>query len=153
MSLVDRSDRVREATKRQIIGGFMDAGAGDSNIVGTNCEHVSALMEDIKAQFNQRLEALQADVTASKNNQQQVYASSMVKLSKNVKRMKVREFNALYKCSLLELIRSICDEKGQFATATKKRDRMEVETPSAAVRRSNRNLETPSRTLRRGEVL
>jgi uncharacterized protein YaaQ len=95
MSLVDRSERVREATKRQVMGGFMDGGAGESNIVGTNCEHVSALMEDIKAQFNQRLESLQGDVTASKNNQQQVYASAMVKLSKNVKRMKVREFNAL----------------------------------------------------------
>jgi uncharacterized protein YaaQ len=153
MSLVDRSERVREATKRQVMGGFMDGDGGDSNIVGTNCEHVSALMEDIKAQFNQRLESLQGDVTASKNTQQQVYASAMVKLSKNVKRMKVREFNALYKCSLLDIIRSICEDQGPLAAATKKRDRMEVETPSAAVRRSSRNLQTPSRTLRRGEVL
>jgi uncharacterized protein YaaQ len=153
MSLVDRGEHVREATNRQAMGGFMDAGPGDSNIVGTNCEHVSALMEDIKSQFNQRLESLQGEVTTSKNAQQQMYASAMVKLSKNVKRMKVREFNALYKCSLLDIIRSICDEQGQLAAGTKKRDRMEVETPSAAVRRSSRNLLTPSRTLRRGEVL
>jgi hypothetical protein len=138
------------------MGGFMDENAGascDANIVGTNCEHVSALLEDIKAQFNRRLEGLQADVTAAKNAQQQVYASAMVKLSKNVKRMNVKEFNALYKCSLLDIVRSIRDEQGSNAGTTKKRERMEVETPSAAVRRSNRTVQTPSRTVRRGEVL
>jgi hypothetical protein len=150
MAEVSRHERVREATKRQIMGGFMNEDSGDSKIVGNSCENVSSLLEAIKAQFNERLDSLQSKVSVSKSNQQQLYASGMVKLSKNVKRMTVGEFNALYKCSLLDIVRSIRDECGP---ASKKRDRMEVETPSASVRRSSRNLETPSRTVRRGEVL
>lgn len=153
---VARNERVREATQRQIMGGFLneqanEADASNSNkIVGSNCEHVSALLEDLKAQFNQRIEAMHAEAMDAKNTQQQVYASGMVKLSKNVKRMSVREFDALYKCSLVGIARNIRDEYS-FA-ASKKRDRMAVETPTA-VRRSSRNIMTPSRTVRRGEVL
>lgn len=116
-----------------------------------NAEHVTAIVDTLKTQFQHRLESLKADVTGLKNKQQQVWASGTVKLSKNVKNMTVREFNALHKTDILSVILSIQNEAMELPP-TGKRDIGEMETPLPS-QRSRRNLQTPSRTVRRGEML
>ena len=120
-------------------------------------EQVNALITDLRKEFVQRLDVLQAEYVASKNKQQQVLASGMVKLNKNIKSMTVREFNALYKCNLLQLVQAVRENNNNNSANTsspsKKRDRgMTAETPS----HQGIKLKQPqsaSRTVRRGEAL
>lgn len=106
------------------------------------------ILRNLKTQLRQRLDDLESQLTSAKNEQHQVYMTGMMKLTKSMKNMKVAEFNALYKCDLLQLVQPTRSNGPQ-----KMRDhQLEHETPAPA-RRSNRNIETPSRTVRRGEML
>ena len=109
---------------------------------------LAALLDELNHQFQIRLDALRDDLQDGKNQQQQAYASGMLKLPKSLRSMRVSEFNALYKMDLLQAARRIREGVG------KKRDREQpivAETPNPT--RPHKKLETPSRTARRGEIL
>lgn len=117
------------------------------DIKGIGRLQVEAVQDDLRSQFNQRLETLKTDCLGAKNKQKQAYASSMLKFPKNIKTMKVSEFNALYKCDLIEIVKRIRSRE-----LSQSRDMGDLETPQP-LRRSQRKLQTPSRTVRRGEVM
>lgn len=125
-----------------------------TNIDGSNPEHVTALLDDLKVEFNKQLEALKADVMSAKNMQQQAFASGMVKLPKKDKSLSIAEFDKTYGCDLITIMKNIRDEQVLAQRpASKKRERLEneIKTP-APVRRSHRcGMRTASRTIRRGE--
>ena len=143
MAEVARQERRREATKRQIMGVFRNNG---------NSSDMAALaIAELKQQYQQRIEVLKTELDTSKSKQQQVMAAGMVKLSKTIKNMPVREFNALYKCDLLKLVQAVRDEQ---EAGNKKRSRVPAETPSSSRQgRGSKLLETPSRASKRGERL
>jgi len=153
MTTTARHEKIREAAKRQILGVYDENGPNKANIVGANRDHLSMILEELKAQLDQQVEGLKADYTTGKSKQSQVFTSGMAKLKKNVKHMKVSEFNGLFKCDLITLVKRVRDDSTHNKPPlSKKRDRMETETP-APTHRSQRNMETPSRTVRRGEAM
>lgn len=152
MTTTARQDKIREAAKRQILGMYVEDGAKETKIVGTNRDHMSMILEELKGRLQQQLEGLKADYNTGKSKQRQVLTSGMTKLKKNVKTMTVSEFNWLFKSNLIDSIKRVREEHSKKPPLSKKRDRMEAETPEP-VRRSHRNLETPSRTVRRGEAM
>ncbi|EEC47609.1 predicted protein [Phaeodactylum tricornutum CCAP 1055/1] len=148
MAQVSRQED-RDAPKRHLQGCFNSEDGGPSEIDGTNAAHIASILDDLKSEFQQRLDSLAADLTQSKNKQQQAYASGMVKLPKSIKSMKVSEFNALYKIDLIRAVRRVRED---HPIVSKNRDRLATATPEPT-RRNNRPIETPSRTVRRGEAL
>lgn len=144
----EREKRRHEGAKRHIIGVFGENNGNEtSNFVGTNRDHVTTLIEELRQQFQQRLKALKSELVASKHEQQQVLASAMVKLPKRIKNMSVREFNSEFNCDLVNMVKAVREED-----VSKKRDRDATETPSP-MRQGGVKLQTASRTVRRGEAI
>jgi hypothetical protein len=131
-----------DATKRHIKDAFCGDYENQPGKSAGTVEETRAMVEDLRQHFQQRIAALQSEIVTAKNKQQQVQASGMLKLSKSIKNMSVREFNALYKTDLWSLLQPV----------SKKRDHIASETP-AAKGIGSKALQTPSRILRHGELL
>ena len=118
-----------------------------STVSGMSPSNLAHLMSKMRLQLEAKIEALQGDCASEKNKLKDVFAAAMVKIPRNVKAMRVGEFNALYKCDILSVIESMPE-----SSAGKKRDRFE--TPSHQTSTVGRvPLQTPSRTVRKGEML
>ena len=66
---------------------------------------VESLVSQLRADFAQKLDALDAERRRVKQQQFQI-ASNIAKLTKAVQTMKLSEFNALYKCDLVSLFQN-----------------------------------------------
>ena len=75
-------------------------------IDGTNVEHVHFLLEDLQTKYEQLLENLKSDLHQHKLQQEEVFASGIVKLPKSIRQMTVQEFNMAHKCDILKLLKS-----------------------------------------------
>ena len=127
--------------------GHFSESNGNENFVGTDSKHVTAVIEELRKEFKNRLAGLKVEFVASKSKQQQVLAASMAKLPKSVKSMSIREFNALYKCDLISMVQAVREDE-----MSKKRVRDATETP-APTRQGGMQLQAAPRTVRRGEAV
>ena len=108
---------------------------GNSKQQSTN-KHLQSLLNELENQFQTRMDALQADLEDSKNQQTQAFMKGMLQIPKNVRQMKVSEFQALYKMDLIAVAQKVRND-----VLSKKRALPEVAS------------NTPSRMARRGEAL
>ena len=137
----------KEINKRQILGGIMGGSKTAAVLKGTSPEDLVNLLDKMKLQLEAKIETLQGDCINEKNKLKDIFAAAMVKIPRNVRAMRVGEFNALYKCDMISVIESLPE-----SAAGKKRDRFE--TPSQQSTAMGRlAITTPSRTIRKGEVL
>jgi hypothetical protein len=164
----------RAVAKRQIMGAWMDVN-GESKTSSSpqeddgepivDAEHVQLLVEDLQTKLDQHIELLKTDLFTAKTEQHQSHSSGMMKLSKSVRQMTIREFNQTHSCNLLSLLKgndgvqregggvvtSISDDA---AASFKKRDRMAVaETPAPTRRNPAEDPGSALRTVRRGEAI
>ena len=124
-------------------------------IDGTNVEHVHFLLEDLQTKYEQLLENLKSDLHQHKLQQEEVFASGIVKLPKSIRQMTVQEFNMAHKCDILKLLKS---KDGVLPTSSsstnlllqKKRDyHMAVaETPAPTRSRGGPNRVVPGSAMR-----
>ena len=110
---------------------------------GSQRDHVDALIHDFRREHEQHIKNIQMEADKQKQRQKQLHAKEMVRIPKNVKQMSVDDFNLLYQCDLLQMIREM--EGTSNATAVLPAG---LQTPSF---KSKMKIETPSRTIRRGE--
>ena len=157
----------RTATKRQILGNFAEQPEGasqdSSKIDGTNVHHVRLVIDGMQEKYDQILTFLKSDLDNHKLEQEECLSTGLIKLSKNIRNMKVKDFNSKYSCDLLALLKSKDgvvlsgssrqslppSGKPPAVDATKKRC---YETPAPRFRRPGQ-LNTVMRTARRGEGL
>ena len=111
------------------------------DLIPTDPHHIRALLEDLQKEVHDRQQLLTAEAQTGKQEQQQAYSCGMLKLSKAVKKMTVRDFNKAHNCNLLELITSRAGKK----------KRKDLETPAPT--RCKAAMATPSRTVKRGEAI
>lgn len=136
----------KKPNKRQILGVTM-GNAKPPVLKGSSPADLVHLLDKMKLQLESKIETLHGDCVNEKNKLKDVFAAAMVKIPKNVKAMRVAEFNALYKCDILSVIENL-----PATAAGKKRDRFE--TPSQQTGGVARIAHaTPSRTVRKGEML
>jgi hypothetical protein len=64
-------------------------------------ENVNRLIQNLRRCKNEQVEAVQANYTSELNNTQNIFASTMVKIPRNIKSMTLAEFHAVYKTDLL----------------------------------------------------
>jgi hypothetical protein len=154
MRAAQQQDR-REATKRHIMGAWMDESSKNNNSTddsafdGSNKAQVQLLIEDLQATFEKQMELMKTDVLSAKNEQVQVHRMSIVKLPKSVRQMTIREFNQAHDCNLLSMLKG----KDGFVSqeGSKKRVHMAVAATPAPRARNQQCPATNSRTVRRGE--
>lgn len=118
-----------------------------------NDEAVQSAVDDMKLQFMQRLQPLKDDASYAINKCQQIHAANMVKIPRNVKNMTIEEFDAVYHCDLLNLMKGIRSNYSQSShppsTKQMRHQQLVSETPEMSGRARGR-LQTPSRTVRKG---
>lgn len=120
--------------------------SNDGSLVGT--EVVRSAIENIKYLLSQKIQPLKEDAAYSINECQQIHATNLLKIPKNAKNMKIEEFDAIYHCDLLSLVKRIRDEYSSMESSSVENRRQIVsETPSMAIR-NNRSLYT--QTVRKG---
>jgi len=141
MTAVPRTQRNREATKRQIMAALSPNNSGSSNDASKKWE------QTVRKELDERLGALHDDCESEKNKQQEVFAAAMVKLPRNIKNMTVTEFNSLYKVNLLQNFNNP-DLMGTMSSTAKA-----LQTPGTSFSAHRKPLYTPSRTMRKGEIL
>jgi len=148
----------RTATKRQILGNFSGENGGKNEapkIDGTDKEHVRLLLEGLQKRYDHLVADLKSELEDNKFDQDECLSTGLIKLSANVKKMKVSDFNRLYKCNLLSILKSkdgvvlSGGSKPLVVDAKKKRC---FETPAPGMRPPGQ-LNTIMRTARRGEEL
>lgn len=127
-------------------------GKKPAQLKGTSPDDLSSLLKKLKLQLEAKIELLHGECIHEKGKVKEIFAAAMVKIPRNVKTMRVGEFNALYKCDLLSVIENLPEP----TAAGKKRDRLE--TPAASTSTNGVGggrvpLMTPSRTVRKGEVV
>lgn len=110
---------------------------------GSQRDHVDALIHDFRREHEQHMKNIQMEADKQKQKQKQLHAKEMVRIPKNIKQMSVDDFNLLYQCDLLQMIR----ETDGVATTSNALP-AGLQTPSF---KSKMKIETPSRTIRRGE--
>lgn len=110
-------------------------------------EAVDSAIENIKQLLCQKLQPLKDDAEYSVNKCQQIYATNMIKIPRNVKSMKIEEFDAVYHSDLLSLVKYIGEEYSYKNPALENCRFNVSETPGMAIR-SNRSLYT--QTVRKG---
>ena len=157
--------RVRaEQYKRQIVGVLMDSTNSSVSsasktvgvVDGTDKNHVSMMIEDLKNGLNKKLDAIRTDMLTCKQDQYQAHCSGMMKIPKGIREMSIKDFNAKYNCNLLEMLQTAkINATGQAARdfpapVCGKRDRFETPAPHRG-----RPMQTPGtiRTVRRGEQM
>ena len=150
-------DYRREVAKRRIMGNFKDEATNastDASVDGSNPDHVRLLIEDLETKFQQHLELLNADLFSLKKEQEQAHSTGMMKLSKSIRDMKIRDFNQAYSCDLLSLLKSKDGVQKVSGQILKKRERFPVvETPAPNKFRAKQPPGTILRTVRRGETI
>ena len=152
----------RTATKRQILGNFSGQSGNDdsSKIDGSNAHHVRLVIDGMQEKYDQIVSDLKSDLEDNKLEQGECLSTGLMKLTKSVRSMSVRDFNRQYKCNLLSLLKSKdgvvlsgssvpASGKPLMMDANKKRC---YETPAPNMRRPAQ-LNTILRTARRGEGL
>lgn len=154
-----RTERRQDAAKRQIMGVLHDSNKPidrasastlkpskfvlDANLNGAKPEHIQLLVDDLKKEMLDRQKSfLTAEAQTGKQEQHHAYCTGMLKISKSLKKMTVRDFNKAHNCNLLELL---------TANVGKKRPLKATETPAPAMR--GKAAATPTRTVARGEAL
>ena len=164
MSAAGRTERRRDATKRQILNALDDASSHSSNkpaeylvsqLDGTNPAHIQGLIQDLSEKVSQQQHVLSSEAATGKKEQLGTHVLHMMKLSTRVKKMTVRDFNQEYKCNLLESITAISmGGKKRIrpitTTTTSTTTSSELETP-APYKHGRAAQATPSRTVKRGE--
>jgi hypothetical protein len=165
-----RTERRRDATKRQILNALDDASSSSSysnhkpaeylvsHLDGTNASHIQGLIQDLSKKVSQQQNVLVSEAATGKKEQLGTHVIHMMKLSSRVKKMTVREFNQEYKCNLLESIMTAVNTAGgkkrirpiTTTTTTAVSTSTELETP-APHRLAKAAEATPSRTVQRGE--
>jgi hypothetical protein len=142
----------REATKRHIMGAWMDESKNstfstdDSAFDGSNKGQVKLLIEDLQATFEKHVELMKTDLLSAKNEQVQVHRMAIVKLSKPVRQMTIREFNQAHGCNLLSMLKANDGVASQ--EASKKRDHAAVAATPAPRARNQQCPASLSRTVR-----
>ena len=169
MAPAARTERHREATKRQIMGVLMDStnngvaessspatGKGnDSNISSGEKNRVNLMIQDLQKGFDRHLESIKADIATWKQEQLQAHYSGMMKIPKATRQMTVKEFNEKYNCNLLDLlknVRSDCLMKKPPACGTKRERALQTPAPT----KGRLPMQTPGgtlRTVRKGEMM
>lgn len=148
----------RTATKRQILGNFSGENGGKNEapkIDGTDKAHVRLVLEGMQRRYDQIVADLKSELEDNKLDQEECLSTGLVKISKNVRNMRVSDFNRQYKCDLLSILKSkdgvvlSGGAKPPVVDAKKKRC---FETPAPGMRRPGQ-LNTIMRTARRGEEL
>lgn len=156
-----RSERRRDATKRQIMGALDDNSSLASNkpaeflvkdLDGSNAAQVKLLLQDLRDKVLQQQQVLSSEAQTGKKEQLGTHLCGMMKLSTKIKKMTVAEFNEKYKCNLLQLVTS------HIGTAGTKRMRptdnnKDLETPAPTKFACGKAQATPSRTVARGEAI
>ena len=165
-----RTERRRDATKRQILNALDDASSSScsnhkpaeylvSHLDGTNASHIQGLIQDLSEKVSRQQNVLVSEAATGKKEQLGTHVIHMMKLSSRVKKMTVREFNQEYKCNLLESIMTTVNTAGgkkrirpitTTTTTTAPASTTELETP-APHRLAKAAQATPSRTVKRGE--
>jgi hypothetical protein len=154
-------DHRREAAKRRIMGTFMEEpsnsntnSANQATVDGSNPDHVRLMIEDLDTKFQQHLELLNADLFRLKKDQKQVHSTGMMKLPKPVRQMTIREFNQMYSCNILSVLKSK-DGVKQVAreNSFQNRERMPVLKTPAPMRARTQAPGTILRTARKGEAI
>ena len=158
-----RSERRRDATKRQIMGALDDNSSHASScnkpaeflvkdLDGSNAAQVKLLLQDLRDKVLQQQQILASEAQTGKKEQLGVHLCGMMKLSTKIKKMTVAEFNATYKCNLLDLVTSNMGSAGTKRTRpTNNNNNKDLETPAPTSR--NVVQATPTRTVRRGEAI
>ena len=142
-----------DANKRHIMGVLSNN--NNNNISSSGCntdliemrtkEHLDAFLLEAQELFESQKETLMTEAQKAKQLLKQTHVSGMLKLTKGVKKMTIREFNQHYKCHLLDLF------SGQ--APAKKRVRTELETPAPKKMDWKNVPNTLTRTVQRGEAL
>lgn len=160
----NRTERRRDATKRQIMGALKDDKNDEhstassshkpaeflykSSIDGSNPSQVKLLIEDLREKVIQQQELLKTQAETGKKEQLGSFLCGMVKLSSRNKHQTVKEFNKEHNCNLLEIL----GNSGVGAAGKKRiRPNLELETPAPVI--SKKAQATPSRTVARGEAV
>lgn len=166
--LQSQQNQWRTATKRQILGNFSAKPSVSSSIDGSNADHVKLTIEELEGKFDQMVSFLKSDLDECKLEQEEALSTGLIKLSKAIRNMTVKEFNQHHGGDLLALLKSkdgvvVASGKlnGISAAATtdaagKKRDHFMAVTETPAPR-AKQNIQAGSqtavRTVRRGEGL
>lgn len=99
----------RANTKRQILGNYLaKSGAPLSPVPvdGSNSEHIKSMIDDLQDKYDGIITTLKSDLEDCKSQQEEAHKTGMIKLSKNVRNMTIKEFNEAYGCDLLSLLKS-----------------------------------------------
>ena len=150
-------ERIREASKRQIMGDLSPnkTSSGMSTDPQSSVADHEEWLKSIYDEMEKRINDLKDQCDCEKNKQQQVFASAMVKLSRNVKNMTVSEFNAVYKVDLLQTLQRSQNMHFTGTSALMPLD-ANLQTPGGVPKYAmpkKKNITTPFRTVRKGEQL
>ena len=105
----------------------------------------------IEQQFQMKVDQLREEAETYQQRLMNSYSAQMVKLSKTIKTMKISEFNALYKCDLLQILGQNSSKGGGIPPVSSV-PIAALQTPSHSMKK-NSQLTTPSRLLRHGEAV
>jgi hypothetical protein len=166
-----RTERFREATKRQIMGVLMDSTNGNNGVEPssssgklkdmTNENRVSLMVQDLQKGLDRQLDGIKADVATWKQEQVQAHYSGMMKIPKATRQLTVKEFNEKYNCNLLDLLKNVGGNHSALSghafakppICGTKRDRA-LQTPAPT--KGRLPMQTPGgtiRTVRKGEMM
>ena len=73
---------------------------------GTNSQHIKSMIDDLQDKYDGIVSTLKSDLEDCKAQQEEAHKTGMIKLSKNVRNMTVKEFNKAHGCDLLALLKS-----------------------------------------------
>ena len=178
-ALRTRTERLREATKKNIVGVLMDATNNSSTtnensnssssmtkptttnsaavVDGSNETHIFMLVEDLQKGLTRQVDNIKTDMMTCQQEQLQAHYSGLMKIPKMTREMTIADFNQKYNCNLLEVLQSVRNNAAvglaKPVASCGKRERG-LQTP--APYRGNRPMMTPNtavRTVRKGEVL
>lgn len=131
--------------------------ASSTSIDGTNQKHVQLLLEDLKEQYQNQVELLKTERDKGQQEQHAAFSGHMIQLTKNIKGMKVADFNRKYHCNLIHLIQTkAASSSVSSEVAGKKRLRpaaAALETPAPTGRHPRGVPGTAVRTVQRGEEI
>eukprot|EP00529_Nitzschia_sp_RCC80_P028364 CAMPEP_0113465582 /NCGR_PEP_ID=MMETSP0014_2-20120614/13817_1 /TAXON_ID=2857 /ORGANISM="Nitzschia sp." /LENGTH=273 /DNA_ID=CAMNT_0000357751 /DNA_START=37 /DNA_END=858 /DNA_ORIENTATION=- /assembly_acc=CAM_ASM_000159 len=101
----------RANTKRQILGDYTSSKAGGAPmspvpVDGTNSQHIKSMIDDLQDKYDGIVSTLKSDLEDCKAQQEEAHKTGMIKLSKNVRNMTIKEFNKAHGCDLLALLKS-----------------------------------------------
>jgi hypothetical protein len=127
-----------------------DSGFDESHRTkGIKVEVVNTAIEDMKHQFQKKFQPVEEFRSFTITKCQQIHATNMVKIPRNIKSMKLEEFDAVHQCDILGLMEQILAKYSSTTESLRKSRQPQVsETPSMAIRSNNRSLYT--QTVRKG---